>query len=67
MALLICLNLGNVDDDIVFTYDVETEVEASCAATLNDEFWVIGGYYKKRQVKISFLKLQPLIKLISAE
>ena len=44
---------GNVDDDTLFTYDVDTEVEASCAATLNDEFWVIGGYSRKRQVCIT--------------
>ena len=30
---------GNVDEDTVFTYDEDTEVYASCAATLNDEFW----------------------------
>ena len=63
ISLFHFLNLGNVDDDIVFKYDVETEVEASCAATLNDEFWVIGGYYKKRQVNIPVSKFQPLIKI----
>ena len=44
--------LGNVDDDIVFTFEDDTEIYESCSATLNDEFWVIGGYYKKRQVII---------------
>ena len=43
---------GNVDDDTVFTFEDDTEVFGSCAATLNDEFWVIGGYSKKRQVII---------------
>ena len=43
---------GNVDEDNVFTYDEDTEVYASCAATFNDEFWVIGGRNQKRQVII---------------
>ena len=42
--------LGNVDDDIAFTFEKDTEVFGSCAATLNGEFWVIGGQKKKRQV-----------------
>ena len=42
--------LGNVDDDIVFTYETDTEVFKSCAATLNGEFWVLGGYNQRRQV-----------------
>ena len=29
---------GNVDDDTAFTYDDDTEVYASCAATLHGEF-----------------------------
>ena len=45
-------SIGNVDDDTVFTIDADTEVYESCAATLNDEFWVIGGNSKKRQVII---------------
>ena len=36
-------NLGEVDDDINFTYDINTEVEFSCAASLNDDMWVLGG------------------------
>ena len=46
------LTSGNVDDDTEFAYDTDTEVDASCAATLNGEFWVIGGNIKRRQVKI---------------
>ena len=46
---------GNVDDDTAFTYDDDTEVYASCAATLHGEFWVIGGN-KKRQVNIKLSK-----------
>ena len=36
--------LGEVDDDINFTYEDSTEAEGSCAATLNDEMWVFGGW-----------------------
>ena len=42
--------LGEVDDDINFTYDAKTEVFYSCAASLNDEMWVLGGENQKRQV-----------------
>ena len=42
--------LGNVDYDPEFTFDEDTEVYGSCAASLNDEFWVLGGNNKKRQV-----------------
>ena len=42
--------LGEVDDDINFTYEDNTQAYGSCAATLNDEMWVFGGRYKKRQV-----------------
>ena len=39
-----------VDDDISFTYEADTEVEMSCAATFKDEMWVLGGSHHKRQV-----------------
>ena len=39
-----------VDDDISFTYEADTEVEMSCAATFKDEMWVLGGSSQKRQV-----------------
>ena len=45
-----------MDDETVFTYDTDTEVHQSCAATLNDEFWVIGGSNKKRQVIMTHFK-----------
>jgi len=51
------LPLGNIDGDTVFTFDADTEVWQSCAATLNDEFWVIGGLNKKRQVIIKKVEL----------
>ena len=47
---------GNIDDDTSFIYDEDTEVFASCAATLHDEFWVIGGR-SQRQV---IIKIQVL-------
>ena len=46
----ITLISGNIDADTVFTYDINTEVYYSCAATLHGELWVIGGRYKKQQV-----------------
>ena len=42
---------GNVDTDIVFTFETDTEVHRSCSSTLNNEHYVIGGTNKKRQVK----------------
>ena len=47
--------LGEVDDDINFTYEDRTEVYYSCAASLNDEMWVLGGSIQKRQVNLKFL------------
>ena len=41
-----------MDDDINFTYDANTEVHYSCAATLNDEMWILGGNSQKRQVNL---------------
>ena len=41
---------GKVDDDINFTYEANTEVWGSCAASLNDEMWVLGGNNQNRQV-----------------
>ena len=51
------LSLGNIDGDTIFTFDTDTEVWQSCAATLHDEFWVIGGLNKKRQVIIWKVKM----------
>ena len=44
--------LGEVDDDINFTFEDNTEVFYSCAASLNDEMWVLGGSNQKRQVNL---------------
>ena len=50
--------LGDVDDRLDFEYGAETEVRGSCGASLNDEMFVIGGYYEKRQVYINNGKMQ---------
>ena len=47
--------LGEVDDDINFTFEDNTDTYASCAASLNDEMWVLGGYNKERQVNPTLL------------
>ena len=39
-----------VDDDINFVYNDNTEVYNSCAASLEDEMWVLGGRNQLRQV-----------------
>ena len=49
------IHSGEVDDDINFTYEDRTEVYYSCAASLNDEMWVLGGSIQKRQVNLKFL------------
>ena len=41
-----------MDDDINFTYDDNTGVSGSCAASLNDEMWVLGGASYMRQVNL---------------
>ena len=47
--------LGEVDDDINFTYEDNTQVYRSCAASLNDEMWVLGGNNQRRQVNPKLL------------
>ena len=46
------INSGEVDDDINFTFEDNTEVYGSCAALLHDKMWVFGGQNKKRQVNL---------------
>lgn len=56
---------GNVDD-MRFSYDSELRNAASgsCFATLNDEFWVIGGKWNKRHVsKMVNCKLTQIMEL----
>ena len=45
-----------MNNDINFTYDLNTEVYGSCAATLDGEMFVLGGYNKKRQVNTQLYK-----------
>ena len=45
---MINLSSGDVDQDLDFVYEENTEVYNSCAASLNDEMFVIGG--RNRQV-----------------
>ena len=42
--------LGEVNDDINFVYEANTEVTEGCAASLNDEMWILGGNALHRQV-----------------
>ena len=44
---------GEVDDDINFNYDTNTEVHGSCAASLNGRMFVLGGYNHRQQVNIN--------------
>ena len=46
------LSSGEVDDDINFNYDTNTEVDESCAASLNGKMFVLGGWKQKQQVNI---------------
>ena len=46
--------LGEVDDDINFSYEENTEVDYSCAASLNNDMWVFGGTYKTHQVSFEW-------------
>ena len=49
------IHSGEVDNDINFTYETNTEVYASCAALLDDEMWILGGYSKKRPVNLQWI------------
>ena len=44
-----------MNDDTNFTYEENTEVLSSCAASLNDEMWVLGGINQRRQVNPKLL------------
>ena len=46
------LSSGGVNDDLRFTYDPRTEVRGSCAASLDGEMFVLGGWYLPQQVYI---------------
>ena len=44
------LYLGEIDDDINFTYEADTQVYESCTASLDGEMFVLGGL-NQRQVR----------------
>ena len=46
------LSSGDVDDDLNFAYDTNTEVYESCAAALNGKMFVLGGWSQTQQVNI---------------
>ena len=50
---IIKLLAGEVDDDIDFTFEQNTEVYGSCATSLEGEMWVLGGEQQQRQVYIT--------------
>ena len=33
-----------------FNFEKDTEVYHSCGASLDGQYWIIGGYHEKRQV-----------------
>ena len=41
---------GNVKKNLKLNFGKSTEAYRSCGATLNGQFWIIGGYNEKRQV-----------------
>ena len=51
------INSGEVDDDLNFSYEKNTEVYESCAASLNGEMWVLGSNHHPKQVP-AFLHYQ---------
>ena len=51
------VNSGEVDDDLNFSYEKNTEVYESCAASLNGEMWVLGSNHLPKQVP-AFLHFQ---------
>lgn len=41
---------GNVENDFDISYDSDTEIQGSCGASLNGQFWIIGGWNEPRQI-----------------
>ena len=41
---------GNVEKNLKLNFGKSTEAYWSCGATLNGQFWIIGGVNEKRQV-----------------
>ena len=53
-------DLGNVQRDLKLNFEKDTEVFRSCGASLNGQYWIIGGNNEKRQVS----HLQKFIKIL---
>ena len=54
---------GEIDNDINFNYDANTEVLNSCAATFNGNMYVLGGKFKPKQVYFKYILVFFNIKL----
>ena len=50
IGILLRKCLGNVNNAVNFEYGEGAVVEDGCAATLNGEFWYLGGSSNKKQV-----------------
>ena len=44
--------LGNTEKNLQLDFESGTEVYRSCGATLNGQFWLIGGTIQSRQVHL---------------
>ena len=42
--------LGNVQRDLKLNFETDTEVLLSCGASLNGQYWIIGGRDERNQV-----------------
>ena len=45
---------GNYNEKPSFSFGAKTEVYWSCGTTLNDDFYIFGGFHEKRQVCFVF-------------
>ena len=43
---------GNVNDDIIFEYEENTDLNGACSLVQRNEIWVVGGVNDPRQVRI---------------
>ena len=51
--------LGNVNNELDFTYGDGVTAAAGCGATLKGEFWYFGGYgSNNRQVSLTIINKQ---------
>ena len=57
---------GNINEDLTFEYDANTQAQYGCAATLKNQFWYFGGNSYKRQVKSQKILVGYLLILFQA-